>query len=186
MLCGELRQKSRNTRCIRSSVSYPCTSTPVSSCRCFLLVCLLAALVVFLLASVLAGSVPAASVLAANVLAASVLAAIPLLLLPARLLPACLLPACLLPACLLPACLLPSVPAADMQAQWPGGYWLPDMTMQCWTGAHRFHALLPGVPLSIICVLIPSLPVLLLWRSRKQLQTNKIRSRVGFIYRPYR
>ena len=98
----------------------------------------------------------------------------------------CLLLVFLLLRCFAARVLAASMLAADMQARWPGGYWLPDMTMQCWTGSHRFHALLPGLPLSIICVLIPSLPVLLLWRSRKQLQTDQIRSPVGFIYRPYR
>ena len=78
------------------------------------------------------------------------------------------------------------LPVSMHQATSPKGYWLPDMTVECWTGLHLFHALLPGVPLMIICVLIPSLPVCLLWRGRKQLKADHIRSRLGFIYRPYR
>ena len=44
-----------------------------------------------------------------------------------------------------------------------------------------------GTPLLLlVCFVIPLLPVLLLLRHRKQLQTAKIQLRLGFIYSSYR
>jgi len=38
----------------------------------------------------------------------------------------------------------------------------------------------------LVCVLIPSLPALLLFKQRKYLKSAYMRIRLGFIYQPYR
>lgn len=34
-----------------------------------------------------------------------------------------------------------------VQANWHNGYWLPDMTVQCFTGWHQRLAIILGTPL---------------------------------------
>lgn len=75
-----------------------------------------------------------------------------------------------------------------MQAKWARGYWLPDMSVQCFTGWHLKLVLGLGLPVGLLaCVGIPLLPALLLFKHRQQLQTSTaIQARFGFLYRHYR
>lgn len=72
-----------------------------------------------------------------------------------------------------------------MQADWKSGYWYPDMTIPCWTGWHLRHAVSLGVPMLVLCILVPLVPVLLLFRQRKYLKSTYVRIRLGFIYQPF-
>ena len=77
--------------------------------------------------------------------------------------------------------------AVSVQATWPLGYWVPDMSQPCFTGWHLKVSLALGIPLLvIICIGIPLLPYLLLRRHRHQLQTSEVHLHLGFIYRSYR
>ena len=73
-----------------------------------------------------------------------------------------------------------------LQAAWRHGYWLSDMTVPCWTRWHVRHALPVALPMLLVCVLIPSLPALLLFKQRKYLKSAYMRIRLGFIYQPYK
>lgn len=74
-----------------------------------------------------------------------------------------------------------------MEAAWSWGYWLPDMRVPCFTGWHLKISLAMGTPLLVlVCLGIPLLPLLLLFKSRKALHTAPVRSQLGFIYSPYR
>ncbi|DBB05192.1 TPA: hypothetical protein ACH3X3_010435 [Trebouxia sp. C0006] len=75
----------------------------------------------------------------------------------------------------------------NLQADWPLGYWVPDMSKPCFTGWHLRLSLPLGVPLLVlICVGVPLLPYLLLRPCKTQLQTPPVKIRVGFIYRSYK
>ncbi len=75
---------------------------------------------------------------------------------------------------------------AQWQAKWDGGYWLPDMQRQCWTGWHATHAVPLGVVLMFGCVCIFLLPILLLFKHRHNLKSTALKYHLGFIYQPYR
>ena len=73
------------------------------------------------------------------------------------------------------------------QAEWPLGYWVPDMSMPCFTDWHLKVSLSLGLPLLIIiCLGVPLLPYLLLRRYKRQLETPAVKLQVGFIYRSYK
>ena len=63
------------------------------------------------------------------------------------------------------------------------------MTVECWSKWHLQHALPVGVPMLLVCIVIPSLPALLLYKHRTQLKAGRVqpdvRMRLGFIHRPY-
>ncbi|DBA86799.1 TPA: hypothetical protein ACH3X2_005382 [Trebouxia sp. C0005] len=73
------------------------------------------------------------------------------------------------------------------RANWPLGYWVPDMSKPCFTSWHLRLSLPLGVPLLVlVCVGIPLLPYLLLAPYKTQLQTPAVKIRIGFIYRSYK
>ena len=74
-----------------------------------------------------------------------------------------------------------------LQADWPRGYWLPDMSKPCFTGWHLRIALPLGLPLlAVVCCGIPLLPYLLLRRHKRDLQTASVKLQLGFVYRSYK
>ena len=75
----------------------------------------------------------------------------------------------------------------SLQAAKKYGYWVPDMSVECLTGWHLRLALGLGVPLLVVCCFgMPLLPVCLLLRHRKELQTASTQLQLGFLYKPYR
>ena len=74
-----------------------------------------------------------------------------------------------------------------LQATWKWGYWVPDMTVQCYGGWHLGFSVGLGVPLLLLVfVVIPFLPVFLLFRHRKRLFATSVKLRLGFIYHSYK
>lgn len=74
-----------------------------------------------------------------------------------------------------------------MQANWKWGYWVPDMSVKCFDGWHLGFALGLGIPLLVLVFLvIPFLPVFLLFNRRRRLFTTSVKLRLGFIYHSYR
>ena len=74
-----------------------------------------------------------------------------------------------------------------MQASWHRGYWLNDMTVQCFTGRHLRWSGFLGIPLLLITGLfVPLVSLGILLYHRKALDQARVRLRYGFIYRPYR
>lgn len=72
------------------------------------------------------------------------------------------------------------------QAAWAWGYWVPDMSIQCYTGWHLRIALALGAPMLLICSIgIPLLPVWLLFSQRRNLDSLSTKLRLGFLYKPY-
>lgn len=74
-----------------------------------------------------------------------------------------------------------------LQATWPAGYWVSDMTIQCFEGAHLRWAGVIGVPLLLLTgVGIPLASLSVLLYHRRRLNLVPIRLRYGFMYQPYR
>ena len=74
-----------------------------------------------------------------------------------------------------------------VQATWGRGYWLSDMSVQCFTGAHLRWAGFLGIPLVLVTGLgIPLISLSVLLYHRKKLDQTKVRMKYGFIYQPYR
>ncbi|KAL0042507.1 hypothetical protein WJX79_001789 [Trebouxia sp. C0005] len=75
----------------------------------------------------------------------------------------------------------------NAQANWHNGYWLPDMTVQCFTGWHQRLAIILGTPLmALTWLVIPLLPAALLFFHRRNLDAPRIQLQLGYIYRVYR
>ncbi|DBA90089.1 TPA: hypothetical protein ACH3X1_003408 [Trebouxia sp. C0004] len=75
----------------------------------------------------------------------------------------------------------------NAQADWHNGYWLPDMTVQCFTGWHKRLAIILGTPLmALTWSVIPLLPAALLFLHRGNLNAPRIQLQLGYIYRVYR
>lgn len=73
-----------------------------------------------------------------------------------------------------------------MQATWRWGYWVPDMTVQCFDNWHLPFSLGLGVPLLVLVVVgIPLLPTFLLVKHRRKLNTTAVKLRLGFVYTSY-
>ena len=76
-----------------------------------------------------------------------------------------------------------------VQASSHHGFWLPDMTVPCWSNWHTLRAAPLGSLLLFFCIIVPSLPAMLLYKYRSQLRAGNpdpdVRSRLGFIYQPY-
>ena len=76
---------------------------------------------------------------------------------------------------------------AMSQAAWAQGYWVSDMTLQCFTGLHLKWSMALGVPLLfLVCLVIPLLPAMLLMQHRRHLDSPSTRLSLGFIYHPYK
>lgn len=74
-----------------------------------------------------------------------------------------------------------------MQAVWKHGYWLSDMTVECFTGKHLHWAGFIGLPLLLLTGLfVPIVTLGALLYHRKELDRLDIRLHYGFLYRPYR
>lgn len=74
---------------------------------------------------------------------------------------------------------------AQATARW--GYWVPDMTVQCFQGWHTVLSLGLGIPLLLlVCVGIPSLPLALLYKHPQKLNTTAVQLRLGSIYTSYK
>ena len=74
-----------------------------------------------------------------------------------------------------------------LQANWRWGYWVPDMTVRCYSSWHLGFSIGLGVPLLLLVfVAIPFLPVFLLFKYRKRLFATSVKLRLGFIYKSYR
>ena len=92
-----------------------------------------------------------------------------------------------MPVAVWPAAVGESVIADCVQATWAYGYWLPDMSIECFTGWHLKLVWGLGIPLLLLCCLaIPLLPVLLLYHKRRSLTIPTTQSKLGFLYKPYR
>ncbi|KAL0045512.1 hypothetical protein WJX82_008793 [Trebouxia sp. C0006] len=75
----------------------------------------------------------------------------------------------------------------NSQAAWAQGYWVSDMTLQCFTGLHLKWSMALGVPLLfLVCLVIPLLPAMLLMQHRRHLDSPSTRLSLGFIYHPYK
>lgn len=78
-------------------------------------------------------------------------------------------------------------PYLAIQATWHRGYWLSDMSMECFTGQHMRWSGFLGVPLLVITTLsMPLISLGLLLYHRGSLDLTSVRLRYGFIYSPYR
>ncbi|KAL3155043.1 hypothetical protein ABBQ38_011563 [Trebouxia sp. C0009 RCD-2024] len=75
----------------------------------------------------------------------------------------------------------------NSRATWHRGYWLSDMSMECFTGQHMRWSGFLGVPLLVITTLsMPLISLGLLLYHRGSLDLTSVRLRYGFIYSPYR
>ncbi len=74
-----------------------------------------------------------------------------------------------------------------LQATWKHGYWIRDMTQECFTGVHKSLYLPIGIVSTLVfCVGPPLTTFVLLWRHREKLQTDThIKQRYGFLYHRY-
>ena len=52
----------------------------------------------------------------------------------------------------------PTIGLCGVQANWHAGYWVPDMSIQCFTGWHRKLAIILGTPLMTLTWSAPPLP----------------------------
>ncbi len=74
-----------------------------------------------------------------------------------------------------------------MQANWRQGYWVPDMTMECFGDWHRKLSIILGTPLmTLTWVIIPLMPTFLLFRHRFNLSAPQVQLQLGYIYRDYK
>ncbi|DBA69633.1 TPA: hypothetical protein ACH3X2_012695 [Trebouxia sp. C0005] len=73
------------------------------------------------------------------------------------------------------------------QARARHGYWVPDMSVQCFVGWHLKLSAGLGAPLVLLgCVVIPLLPCLLLLRQCGHLDSPDVKRRLAFLYCSYR
>ncbi|KAL0046985.1 hypothetical protein WJX82_003591 [Trebouxia sp. C0006] len=86
----------------------------------------------------------------------------------------------------------PATPGSELypqyaQARARHGYWVPDMSVQCFAGWHLKLSAGLGAPLGLLgCVVIPLLPCLLLLRQCGHLDSPDVKRRLAFLYCSYR
>ena len=74
-----------------------------------------------------------------------------------------------------------------LQANWRWGYWVPDMTVKCFHSWHLGFSVGLGLPLLLlVAVVIPFLPIFLLFKYRTRLVARSVKLRLGFVYHSYR
>ena len=65
------------------------------------------------------------------------------------------------------------------------GYWIPDMTNQCFHGWHLRWTGFVAVP-GLLLLSIPLAFAALLWRRRHELITDVCKQKLGYAYKSYR
>lgn len=69
----------------------------------------------------------------------------------------------------------------------PGTYFLHDLNQQCWTGWHKYWALLYGIPLIVLsCVVLPIGIAALVWFNKAHLEEPWFKKKYGSLYRIFR
>ncbi|KAL0038989.1 hypothetical protein WJX77_004333 [Trebouxia sp. C0004] len=86
----------------------------------------------------------------------------------------------------------PATPGGELYPQYAKarsqhGFWVPDMSVECFAGWHLKLSAGLGAPLAILgCVVIPLLPCLLLLHQRGHLDSPDVKRRLAFLYCSYR
>ncbi|KAG2433150.1 hypothetical protein HYH02_012694 [Chlamydomonas schloesseri] len=81
-----------------------------------------------------------------------------------------------------------SGPFGELQrATWPYGYWMRDLTQQCYAGPHAAAYVPIGITAVLaICVTPPLASFIMLWRVRHKLDEPRTQAMYGFLYLRYK
>ncbi|KXZ43648.1 hypothetical protein GPECTOR_84g324 [Gonium pectorale] len=75
----------------------------------------------------------------------------------------------------------------NQKATWRHGYWVRDMSQQCYTGVHlRLYVPIGIAAVITLCFGPPLASLLLLWRRRDELGSKNVRQRYSFLYIRYK
>ncbi|KXZ43646.1 hypothetical protein GPECTOR_84g322 [Gonium pectorale] len=75
----------------------------------------------------------------------------------------------------------------NQKAAWRNGYWVRDMSQECYTGVHlRLYVPIGITAVLVLCFGPPLASLLLLWRRRAALSSKRVHQRYNFLYTRYK